>query len=323
MELTPKVRENLRAMVAGKPAVFGIESEPLLGGLLACLGIRFELNTRLDRLAEFLGAGERRLVGDIVREDGEYGISIAFEDGGELQPTTLELLPFFDRTSVSEDGKLARMVVFPLRVARAYRERGIELVIVRDWILSTCLAETPELAVDYNHANAWELVNNIGFMQAELMVLRRLPFFGTHDIVDHLAGASGVGLDRSGGLVERVYRKMQAVFYCDNGSAPDLVISYFFGILLDDFAQPRWYGCPRHEWLSERMLELWDELPLPGKLSLETLPMVPSYWTEWIASLRAGRPNFHAEQEVFLARLRVDLGLRGTWAPSGSNRLFA
>lgn len=309
MELTPRARENLRALVARQPAVFGIESEPLLGGLLACLGILGELNTRLDRLAEFLGADGRKLVGEVIREDGEYGLGVAFADGGELRPISRELLPFFAPSSVAADGTLRRMAIFPERIARFYRARGIELVIVRDWILSTCLAEAPELAVDYNHANAWELVNNIGFQQAELMVLKGLPFFGTHDIVDHLAGASAAGLDLSGPLVERVYRKMQSVFYCGNGSAPDLLISYFFGILLDDFAQPRWYGCARHGWLAERMLALWDERPLPGPLALEELPTVPSYWSAWIESLRAGRPTFREEQESYLARFRSEVGL--------------
>ncbi len=82
---------------------------------------------------------------------------------------------------------------------------------MRDWILNSALAPDLSQAVNYVKANVWEMESGVGLQQAELMIHNQLAFFGTHDIVDHIGGASREGMSRSKGVVDAIHRKFLTV----------------------------------------------------------------------------------------------------------------
>lgn len=257
---TPEKLEKLRARIAAQPKVFSILEEPLLASLACCRGIQFELNTPLNRLPEFFGL-EEGLPWDskIVRGDHGYEIEFWPTNTAELKITQEKLIDVLSPKSLNDDGRLHKLIVSPLQVALSLKAKGVDLVIVRDWILASGLATNPNHAIYYVKANPWELRNNVGYQQCELLANFQLPFFGTHDMVDHVAGSTRAGLLKSHPTILDVYKTMKAAFAHRVPTEQDLTFSYLLSLLLDDLGQPLWHGSALHEKAMIQVLNVWEE----------------------------------------------------------------
>ncbi len=132
-------------------------------------------------------------------------------------------------------------------MAAAYKKRGLELAIVKKWVLSSFLAETPAATTNYLLANELEIKNGTSFLQAQLMSDSQLAFSGTHDLVDHLLGGTGLAFSSRRTLYVEARDTIAEVLNKNPASHRALLLAYLVGIILDDMAQPTWYHSRKHE----------------------------------------------------------------------------
>lgn len=292
-EVTPELRASLIRRLKTKERIFSIESDPLFASLCACLGLQFEVGKpALDRLSPYLGVTGSAESGaqwqsEIITHGDDIGIRMWVPGIAEFRPRHKDFAEVLHPFSIGPDGLLSQIVIFPRQVANRYKAKGFELVIVRDWLLSSSLSEGESGALNYLLVNNWEIENNTAIDQAQLMANGQIAFSGSHDIVDHLLGGNRERFDlqRTGFL--EVREKFARVF--DGKRAPrsmDLLLSYAIGVLLDDLAQPRWYGSERHARLLRSAAQLLgDERFCPGDVRRLELPVT---FHQMIEKLRDG-----------------------------------
>lgn len=257
----PKLCSKLRSLVQNSNEVFSIEEEPAKGAMCALRGLVFEfMNPELDRLSPFFGIdfSETRSAFNIqCVESEEWGLGIKIErlNGLSFEARHLDLVHILNQESFSES-ELKRIVIFPLEVASRFKKLGIQLVIVRDWILQTALHDQGLAPLNYFICNESEQEMVIGATQAQLMKNYNLPFFGTHDIVDHLFGLNRINFESSQKMASKVLPTLLSLQQNrERAEAVELKMAYASGVLLDDLAQPKFYNSSKHF----EALELLDE----------------------------------------------------------------
>lgn len=256
--LKPKLAERLQR----EERIIPFDRDPLLASLICCLGLQSEIGVAgLDRMSICLGVdlsatSTNPWKSEIISLDGCIGIRMWVPGLEELSPKHPDFMDILHPLSLDERGRLSRLVIFPQQVAQRYKNRGLELVIVRDWALSSFLASERENSVNYLVTNRWEIEINSAEIQSELMYLAQVAFFGTHDLADHLLGGDGkVFAEKKEffGSVRNLYREVFAARVVKKST---LLVSYLIGVLLDDLAQPSWYRSTAHHALVERSLHL-------------------------------------------------------------------
>ncbi len=275
-------------------SVIPFSDEPALASLCACLALQREMGNReFDRLSPFFGVelaprAANPWESEIFQNGAEIGIRFVRRDGRPLTVRHADFAVLLAPESLGDDGELRQAVIYPQRVAERYRQRGFELVIVRDWILSSALALDEENHVSYLLTNEWEIQQNISRQQVELMTKRQLPFFGTHDIVDHLLGANVALYEVFRDLYLETKQKLDCAFASPSmPSRSRLILSYLIGVLLDDLAQPKWYGSAAHAGLVRYALAALKNAP-PVCPASEALPKtLPGPFHELMEALRA------------------------------------
>jgi len=249
------VKEKLRGLLDQQPEIFRYSDQPELAALLACLGIQSELgNKELDRLAPILATTPDHWSSwknEIVQFDGQIGIRIWNPLVKELRvPDSFhEVVHGLSFAPGNQDGAISELFIFPNLIATILAARGIDLVIVKTWVLSTFLAEKDP--VNYVRANVWEIENNATRLQVEFMSQSQLPFSGLHDLVDHMIGADPQGICDSAYLpqLKEFFLKKTSSSSSDSWTPEELTFSYVIGALLDDLAQPPLYRARRHHYL--------------------------------------------------------------------------
>lgn len=250
-------KKELAQRLQSSPDVIRFEEEPKLAALCTGLGLEFEMGRKdFDRLSPFLGVevsgAENPWLSELILSGGDLGVEFRRKDGGTLALRHPDLQYVIDPSSFDDRGELSRIRIFPSRVAANYREKGFELLIVRDWILTSSLNVDPATQVSYLYANTWEIENNVGKMQSRLACNRQLAFSGTHDIVDHLLNSDRKRYDQSMPLFARTSSVYKEMFSADKkATAQRLLLSYFIGVVLDDLAQPKWYASKSHHFVIE------------------------------------------------------------------------
>lgn len=296
------VKERLVKKLRAGSDIFSFEDDPAVASLCTCLGLEFEMGNRaFDRLSPFLGvdleAGNEASPWAIhfLLKDERIGICLERRDGQRPQIRHPDFQYIIDPLSF-DGGALNRIILFPSRVAENYRRKGFDLVIVRDWVLTSCLALDDSQTVSYLYANAKEVESNIALLQAKIVSSHRLAFSGTHDIVDHLLLCDVKKFDQNFELFKNAHETLQAIFA--EGVRPSraqLFLSYFIGILLDDMAQPRWYSSSDHALLLGMALETLKDLPMayedPTDLQL------PLVFHHLVANLRGESVQRHNLRE--------------------------
>jgi hypothetical protein len=254
MEITSSVRRKLVDKVQRQSEVISFEDDPALASLCTALGLQFELGRiDYDRMSPFFGVepssdGNNPWISEIISRDSKVGLRFRPKDGRKLEIRHPDFRYIIDPSSFDDKGELSHIVIFPGDIAATYKAKGFQLVIVRDWILTSSLNLDERTQVPYLYANQWEIENNIAATQVRLMVKNQLAFSGTHDVVDHLLGAHSSRFNVFRDLFQQVFKTYEVVFpQGQSRSWNVLVHSYLIGVLLDDLAQPKWYGSKNHE----------------------------------------------------------------------------
>ena len=272
------------------PELITYAEEPTLASLCTALGLQFEMGKRdSDRLSPFFGvdvpvSGENPWCNEIFTHEGEFAIRFFRADKQLLEVRHPDFCHILDPSSFAETGALTQLVIFPARVARTFADKGFGLVVVRDWILTSALCDSEENRVSYLFANEWEIQNNIAHTQAKLMTQRQLAFSGTHDIADHLLGADAARFDECRDLFVEAVQVFTHVFWKRaSATKQKLLLSYLIGVVLDDLAQPRWYGSLKHRFLAKKALD--ELLQIAQAQDVGTWALPPSF-QQLIDSLR-------------------------------------
>jgi len=282
--------EKLRERVHTLPAVLPILQDPRLASLLSCRGIQFELNTPMNRLTEFITTtSELPWLSRILSTQAGYKIEIYLQDDSEFRILKEDIAVLISPESLDLKKRLTKIVIDPIRIACMLKFKGVELVIVRDWILASGLASDPKNAVYYAQANPWEFKNNVGYRQCEMMSRHQLPFFGTHDLADHVAGSSRDGLEKSHHFVLTTFQLMQEKFSKPVPDVCDLTYSYLLSLLLDDLAQPRWHGNAFHEQMLEYITQKWIDEDTSNICADTFNYQIPEQFAEIMRHLRSAQ----------------------------------
>lgn len=253
--VTPEWKAELLARLRALPEIVPLREDPEFFSLVVSLGIQQEIGTIHDELSAFLfdgDTGERiprdRLRADIVRARDargrpSYGVRIRAEGVPRLDPRVRGLRTLaHPGLSHGARGDLHQLVFFPAVITEIAARAGAELVSVRPWGINTIFGGF-DPARSYYEGNMWEFINVDAIRYARLLEKRRIVFFGTHDLVSHVAG---VRLEEWPELEARgraARERFEAYFDGVADPAPfALVLPYALGMLLDDLAQPMNYG---------------------------------------------------------------------------------
>ncbi len=255
-------KRTLALRLASKGEIVRYQEDPVLAALCTCAALQFEAgNPAFDRLTPFLGgqSGTEWAV-DLVVRGQDIGVRIRRRDGQALEPRHPDLCHLLDPSSLNDEGVLSQAVIFPKLVAERYRKLGVDLVIVRDWILRSALSLEASETVGYLETNLWEVEACIAATQASMLARSELAFFGTHDIVDHLFGWNAPGFRSFSSTHQRAAAALATA--AQTKSRSHLLLSYLVGVALDDTAQPKWYGSPAHRFTIDFVLDKLESAPL-------------------------------------------------------------
>ncbi|MBT4763263.1 MAG: hypothetical protein HOO06_16330 [Bdellovibrionaceae bacterium] len=298
-DVSEEKSKQLREMLKAKPQVFSLEEEPVLGPLLTCLGLQFELKNKcLNRLNPYFEVPcETNWQSEIFSEDGNIGIRLWVEGVTQLMPKNKDFAYILDASSFDKNGILNELVIFPLNVYEHFRQMGMELVIVKDWVLDTFLC-SEEDRVNYLIVNSHEVKSKTAMIHTSLVAERKFPFSGTHDIVDHLIAFNEEGFQQNLPIIKKANRVF-AEIKDDHLSSMQLVVSYLVGVIVDDLAQPRWFGSNKHINLADILLDNLKSLKNSAEISLE----LPPWANLLIEQLRDQDKTWVDMEETFLERL--------------------
>jgi len=265
-KVTPDVAAGVLSKIKKEKDIFSFVENPLLASLITCMGLQAELgNKQYDRLSVALGVDlEGYNVNpwktEIISYRNKIGIRMWMEGKREIYPDHPDFINILDGMSLSKSGELNQIIIFPEDVADRYREKGLNLVIVKPWVLSSFLSKQQD-RVNYFKTNSWEIELNSAKLQTQMMSVGQVAFSGTHDLVDHLLGGTGEGLKDRKSLYEHFHFEYQEIFNENrNVKKIELVTSYLIGVLLDDLAQPKWYGSDLHREIAIKALRFLASL---------------------------------------------------------------
>lgn len=300
-EISKTVKDRLRLKVMAKPEIFSFEDDPALASLLACLGIQFEVGRPAwDRLSAAFGFSIPQEVGwksEIIILEQKFGLRMWRSSKEEFTPLHPDFQHILHPLSVDENQKLNQLVIFPESVASYYRQnRGLELVIVKPWVTDSFLSIEDEPTYNYFLVNESEIENETTKLEAELASRGQIAFSGTHDLVDHLLGASREGHQ----LPAALYREAQATLFVSLDMAPKTrakkIAGYLVGVLLDDLAQPVWYGSQNHCFFLKKSLELLKRLPPQAR---DNVFEFPAAFHDLMKATRTKSANLHEIERLF------------------------
>lgn len=302
--VSEKLKLGLITKLRAKPQIFSYDSDPMLASLTCALGLQFEIGKPdWDRLSSAFGIGlneNNPWQTQIVTFNDQIGVRLWQPDSTELTPRHTDFTHILHPLSMDASGRLSQLVIFPNQVSEKYKKnRGLELVIVRDWALTSFLNQGE---VHYLVANRWEIENNTAKIQAEIMTHGQVAFSGTHDLVDHLIGGDVKGFHQR----YELYSRINSIY--KNFPSPaknlSLVISYIVGVILDDMAQPVWYESAAHENLLKKTAGLLAK-SFSSDYDRKDLSLPPSF-AALMTSLRK-KPSLDIELSVQFENLRLEL----------------
>lgn len=281
--VTTEMKKNLRNVLIKQNPIFSFAEQPALASLIACLGLQFELGrSAWDRLSFPLGIELKDYVGNpwqskIISYQDQLGIRFWIPKRIEFFPRHPDFAEILHPLSIDEKGKLSQIVIFPNQVAQKYKKRGLDLVIVKEWVLSSFLAnDGVSQAVNYFHVNAHEIASNSARFQSEFLAKNQIAFSGTHDVADHLLGGSAEGFVDNFEFYQRTKIIYDHIFSENKTEKSTLIVSYIMGVLLDDLAQPQWYGSKNHLEFAQKTL-LWLQCASTQSPQVKSLALPQSF----------------------------------------------
>src|SRR5688572_11959896 len=135
--VSDSLRKKIAKKLSQKEEIFPISSDPLLASLVTCLGLQFETGKAdWDRWSFTLGVEPQKYSqwkSEIITQDGEFGIKLWMTNREEFKLRHPDFGIILHPSSLDENKNLTSLVIFPAQVANRFaRDRGLELVIVRD-----------------------------------------------------------------------------------------------------------------------------------------------------------------------------------------------
>lgn len=251
-ELQPAMLDKLRAKLEKKPDIFSIESDPLLGSLMACLGIQYDLGKKdWDRLSAPLNINIDLQVNPwkskLISINNDIALYLWSDVITEFKPDHLDFKHLLHPLSLDEKGNLSRLIISPIHISKYYKTRGIELAVVKSWAQSSFLASSTDASWNYLITNELEIKTGTALIQAQLLCNQQLAFQGTHDLADHLLGAKVNSFQKNKKIFHQIQPLLHNKFYNED-RIPNIskILIYLVGVVLDDLAQPLWYDSENH-----------------------------------------------------------------------------
>ena len=288
---------KLQTMLSQKGEIIKFSTDPALSALCASLGLKSEFGSKSrDRIYPFLGFSDEPINwhSEIVEDKGDIGVVFNPVSQIKITPRHPDLRYILDSQSFDSAGNLSRIVIFPRRVAETYKEKGLEVIVVKNWFTSSFFQEK----VNYLVANQWELHNDTGLMQAKMLDSGQLAFSGTHDIVDHLIGFDKELYTKSVGISKEVCLDFENQNTRNHFFNKCLL--YAIGVFLDDIAQPVWYESSAHIWVIEKLIEAKKEHNLTADINDKTKKL-PQSFHNFVKCVRESPSKIKKELEVFIS----------------------
>ncbi|MBS1963728.1 MAG: hypothetical protein JST04_16075 [Bdellovibrionales bacterium] len=298
IQITPEEKEVLRSRFLATSETVPLASDPKFFALVTALGIQQEIGTIHDELSVFLFDGDtgakiprENLRAEVVDHRGHFGVRIRAEGHAHLDPRVPGLRTLLDPAhSYGANENIHSLVFFPEVVTRIAALQGAELVSVRPWGINTVFGGF-DPAKSYYEGNMWEFVNVDAVRYAELLADRRIVFFGTHDLVSHVAGLRSEAwpeLSARGARTRDVFRRYFAGV--DRPAPFAAVLPYALGMLLDDLAQPMNYASESRKHVVELLIEALETRKIGPRERPYLLKYPPSI-ERLIASARSDDPG--------------------------------
>jgi hypothetical protein len=254
--------EELRARFQRGPEVVPVLSDPKFLSRVIALGIRQEVGTIHDELAQFLfdeTTGElvdrASLRAETFERNGHYGVRIWSQVSHYLDPRVKGMRTLLHPTLSFENGRLTSLVIFPEIVARILQLEGAELVTVRPWGMNTVFGGF-DPSQSYYEGNIWELVAIDALRYARLLEHGQIVFLGTHDFVSHISGVRRAEWPEVRARGKAARELLEDYFRGVLRPVPyTLVLPYALGILLDDLTQPMNYGSRSRQFVVELLMK--------------------------------------------------------------------
>ena len=193
LTISPEEKESLRRRFLETPEVVPIASDPKFFSLIVSLGIQQEIGTIHDEYSTFLfdeQTGQKipreHLRAELIEYKGYSGVRVWAEGHDALDPRVRGVRTLLHpEFSYDKDRTIRQCVFFPELITKIAALEGAELVSVRPWGVILSLEG---LIHPGPITRAICLSSSISTRSDRLLERRQIVFFGTHDIVSHVAG---------------------------------------------------------------------------------------------------------------------------------------
>lgn len=282
--ISPEEKESLRRSFLKTPEVVSIASDPKFFSLIISLGIQQEIGTIHDEFSTFLfddRTGQKipreHLRAELVEYKGYSGVRIWAEGHDSLDPRIRGMRTLLHpEFSYGKEGEIRQCVFFPELITKIAALEGAELVSVRPWGINTVFGGF-DPSRSYYEGNMFEFINIDAIRYSRLLERRQIVFFGTHDIVSHVAGikkGAWPELESRGRAARILFEE-----YFEDVSSPvpfSLVLPYALGMLLDDLAQPMNYESQSRRHVVELLMDALHKRRIDPKSDAYLLKYPPS-----------------------------------------------
>lgn len=282
--ISPEDKEVLRKKLLKTEEVVPLSSDPKGFSQIIALGIHQEIGTIHDELSTFLFNQEtgKKIPRDTLRSEmiglnGYTGVRVWADGVKSLDPRVRGMRTLLHpEFSYNEKGEIHQLVFFPEAIIKIAALEDAELVSVRPWGINTVFGGFDPTR-SYYEGNMWEFINLDALRYARLLEKKQIVFWGTHDLVSHIAGIKKEAWPE---LVRRG-REAREVFeeYFTDMTRPvpfSLVLPYALGMLLDDLAQPMNYDSLSRRHIVELLMEAIRAKRVPPRSKRFLLRYPPS-----------------------------------------------
>lgn len=261
--LSPEEKEALRTKLLKKSEIVPLVTDPKYFAEVIALGIQQEIGTIHDEFSTFLFCGHtgvkvsrESLKAELIEYRGYTGVRIWAEGFGAVDPRVRGIRTLlYPELSYNKAGEIYQCVFFPEIIWQIAALEGAELVSVKPWGINTVFGGF-DATKSYYEGNMFEFVNIDAIRYAQLLEKRQIVFWGTHDLVSHVAGlrkSAWPELEARGRAARLLFEEY---FVGIQNPAPyALVLPYVLGMLLDDMAQPMNYNSESRRFVIDLLMD--------------------------------------------------------------------
>lgn len=284
LQISPEDKLILRSRFLKTPEITPFSADPKFFSLVASLGIHQEIGTIHDEFSVFLfdeRTGQKipreKLYSELIKYQNYIGVRIWAEGFDRLDPRIQGMRTLLHpEFSYDKHGYIYQCVFFPEIITKIASLEGGTLVSVRPWGINTVFGGF-DPTKSYYEGNMFEFINIDAIKYSRLLEKRQIVFFGTHDIVSHIAGmqkSAWPELEKSGKAARILFENYFAGIF--RPVPYSLVLPYALGMLLDDLAQPMNYHSQSRRFVVELLMQAIQSRKLDSKSTAYLLKYPPS-----------------------------------------------